>query len=83
MKERLVRFGQFLRNTPWQRLYILFDLLLSIPAHTNHSLDGPSPGDDVVTINNGTIIGKDIVDQRLDLFPTGFQDLLQEGIPDT
>ena len=75
MKERLVRFGQFLRNTPWQSLYILFDLLLSIPAHANHSLDGP--GDDVVTVNNGTIIGKDIVDQRLDLFPTGFQDLLQ------
>ena len=77
MKERLVRFGQFLRKTPFQSLYILFDLLLSIPAHTNHSLNGPSPGDYVVTINNGAIIGKDIVDQRLDLLPTGFQDLLQ------
>ena len=55
MKERLVRFGQFLKNTPSQSLYILFDLLLSIPAHTNHSLDGPSPGDYVVTINNGAI----------------------------
>ena len=77
MKERLVRFGQFLKNTPSQSLYILFDLLLSIPAHTNHSLGGPSPGDDVVTINNGAIIGKDIVDQRLDFLSTGFQDLLQ------
>ena len=77
MKERLVRFGQFLKNAPSRSIYILFDLLLSIPAHTNHSYDGPSPGDDVVTVNNGTIIRKDIVDQRLDLFPTRFQDLLQ------
>jgi len=48
-------------------------------------------GNDVVTINNGAIVSKDIVDQSLDLCPAiqivpqpcpaGFQDLIKKRVP--
>ena len=35
-----------------------------------------------MTINNGAIVGKDIVDQSLDLCPAGFQDLIKKRVPE-
>ena len=34
-----------------------------------------------MTINNGAIVGKDIVDQSLDLCPACFQDLIKKRVP--
>ena len=42
--------------------------------------DMNSLGNNVVTIDNGAIVGKDVVDESLDLVPTCFQNLLQKWI---
>ena len=41
-----------------------------------------SLGNDVVTINYGAIVSKDIVDQSLDLCPTCFQNLIKKWVPE-
>ena len=41
-----------------------------------------SLGNDVVTINYGAIVSKDIVDQSLDLCPTCSQNLIKKWVPE-
>jgi len=63
------------------RLLIIMAFVAIIPNESEAGQVRAGLSNDVVTINNGAIVGKDIVDQSLDLCPAGFQDLIKKRVP--
>merc|ERR1719285_262346 len=62
-------------------LLIIMAFVSVIPNKSQAGQVGAGLGNDVVTISNGAIVGKDIVDQSLDLCPACFQDLIKKWVP--